>query len=284
MATSNDTVLVKKLQQAQKKILMELDRVCSKLDLTYCMAFGSSLGAIRHQGFIPWDDDIDVYMKIDDLEVLHKNADLFGSGFFLQNHESDPEFGLMITRLRDSNTTLIEKNEVNRDINHGIFIDIYPLFSTPQKGLGANKLLIASMIYRLMLYGVVPQNRGLIMKMGAAILLKSVPLSMRNCLINYSYRIMKSSHSTGYISSLYGDEASIRYPEDWFFPIKKVPFEDIVVPVEAKPDKYLELTYGDYMQLPPPEKRTIHHGYAYVDFERPFREFKGKEYCKENSK
>ena len=273
-----------RLQQAQKKILIELDRVCGELNLTYCLAFGSSLGAIRHHGFIPWDDDIDVYMKIEELETLHRNAELFHEGYFLQNHDSDPEFGLMITRLCDSKTTLIEKTEIDRDINHGIFIDIYPLFNTPKNGLGAKKLLVASMVYRLMLYGVVPQNRGVIMKIGSSILLKMIPQGVRKSLVKYCYQIMKSSSNKDYISSLYGDEANIRYPEDWFFPVKRVPFEDMLVPVEAKPEKYLELTYGDYMQLPPVEKRKFHHGYVYVDFERPYIEFKGIEYCKEKRK
>ena len=278
-AEINDVELVKKLQQAQKKILVELDRVCHDLNLAYCLAFGSSLGAIRHQGFIPWDDDIDVYMRIEDLELLQKNSKMFGKDYFLQCHENDPEFGLMITRLRDSSTTLIEENEKDRDINHGIFIDIYPLFNTPQKGWGAKKLVIASMVYRLMLYGVVPKNRGLIMKIGSSILLKTIPRTMRQRLIQCNYRVMKSSSNTGYISSLYGDEANIRYPADWFFPTQKVPFEDIVVPVEAKPDKYLKMTYGDYMELPPPEKRFFHHSYVCVDFDQSFMHYKGIKYC-----
>jgi len=276
----NESELVKKLQQAQKTILLELDRVCCKLELPYCLAFGSSLGAVRHHGFIPWDDDIDVYMRIQDLEKLQENSDLFKDGYFLQHHESDPEYGLMITRLRDSNTTLIEKTEINRDINHGIFIDIYPLFDSPRGGWAAKRLVVASMVYRLMLYGVVPQNRGIIMKMGSTVLLKVISKKARQKLIKHAYRTMKSSAYTGYISSLYGDEENIRYPEKWFFPVKRVPFEDIEVPVEANTDEYLKLTYGDYMQLPPPEKRTFHHGYAYIDFERSYVEFKGKEYCK----
>ena len=95
------------------------------------------------------------------LKKLQENADLFNAGYFLQHHESDSEYGLMITRLRNSNTTLIEKTEIDRDINHGIFIDIYPLFNSPKDGWGARKLIIASMVYRLMLYGVCPKTEVL---------------------------------------------------------------------------------------------------------------------------
>ncbi len=277
----NDKIMVKKLQQAQKKILLELDRVCKKLNLTYCLAFGSTLGAVRHKGFIPWDDDIDVYMLIDDLEKLQKNSNLFQDRYFLQSHESDLEYGLMITRLRDSNTTLIEKTEVNRNINHGIFIDIYPLFNSPREGIGAKKLLLYSMIYRLMLYGVAPQNRGIFMKLGSLFLLKVVPRKARKRIIKKSYKKMKSMNETGYLTSLYGDEANIRYKKSWIFPVKWVQFEDIIVPIEANTKRYLSLTYGDYMKLPPLDKREVHHNYEFVDFDKSYLEYKGEKYCKE---
>ena len=271
----------KKLKCAQLLIWKELDRVCGLLGLTYCFAFGSSLGAKRHKGFIPWDDDIDVYMKIDELEILQKNANLFKENFFLQHRYSDSDYGLMITRLRNSNTTLIEKNEAQRNINHGIFIDIYPLFNTPKGGLMAKHLVIISMIYRLMLYGVVPKNRGIIMKIGSFVLLKIVPLKLRNYIIKKFYSIIKNTKPTGYLSSLYGDEQNIRYPEDWFFPVQWVPFESVLVPVQADQDQYLSFTYGDYMKLPPKDKQVFHHDYSYIDFENSYLNYKGKYYCKE---
>lgn len=284
MTAVNDAELISNLQQAQKKILLELDRVCTELGLTYCLAFGTCLGAVRHHGFIPWDDDIDVYMRIEDLEVLQANSNCFKKDFFLQHHESDPEFGLMITRLRDSRTTLIEKTEIDRDINHGVFIDIYPLFSSPKDGWGAKKLVITSMIYRLLLYGVAPQNRGVVMKVGSIILLKLLPKSCRMSIIKRCYTIMKSSNNKEYVSTLYGDEANIRYPANWFFPVKKVKFEDIMVPVQAKVSEYLKTTYGDYMKLPPLEKRRFHHGYAFFDFDNTYIKYKGIEYCRRTGK
>ena len=272
---------LKKLQNTQLGILKEFDRVCNILDLQYCLAFGSSLGAVRHKGFIPWDDDIDVYMRIEDLETLQKNESLFNKPFFLQYKGSDPEYGLMISRLRNSNTTLIEATEINRDINHGVFIDIYPLFNSPKEGWGAKKLVIASMIYRLMLYGVAPQNRGSLMRIGSSILLKTIPHIARNRIIDNNYRKMKSYPYTGYLSRLHGDEANLRYPYSWFFPVKRVPFEDIEAPIEAEPDKYLKLIFGDYMKLPPEEERHVHHDYACLDTEESYTCYRGKVYCKD---
>lgn len=276
----DDTKFAKKLQSEQLKILKELDRVCKKLNLTYVLAFGTSLGARRHKGFIPWDDDIDVYMRIEELEFLQKHSSMFGEGYFLQHNGSDPEYVLMISRLRNSGTTLIERTEVDRDINHGIFIDIYPLFHSPEKGFGARRLVVISMIYRLMLCNRMPRNRGLVMKIGSGILLKIIPEKMKKRLVNRCYKILRNSPETGYLSSLYGDEANIRYPSCCFFPVQWVPFEDGMAPVQADWDLYLKKTYGDYMELPPEENRKFHHDFVYVDFDRPYKEYKGTYYCR----
>ena len=145
----------------------------------------------------------------------------------------------------------------------------------------AKHLVIISMIYRLMLYGVVPKNRGIIMKIGSFVLLKIVPLKLRNYIIKKFYSIIKNTEPTGYLSSLYGDEQNIRYPEDWFFPVQWVPFESVLVPVQADQDQYLSFTYGDYMKLPPKDKQVFHHDYSYIDFENSYLNYKGKYYCKE---
>ena len=277
----NDSEMIKRLQEAQLEILKELDRVCRKLRLTYCLAFGTCLGAVRHRGFIPWDDDIDVYMRVKDLEKLQRHADLFQEGFFLQFAKSDPEYGLMITRLRNSNTTLIEDTAADRDINHGIFIDIYPLFNTPKDGWRTKKLVADSRIYRLMLYGVPPKNRGTVMRIGSKVLLEVIPKPLREKMIKRAYRNMKQYKRTGYLTSLYGDQEHLIYPEKWFFPVRLTEFEDMMAPVHADTDRYLRMTYGNYMQLPPVEKRVFHHNYVCIDFEKPYTDYKGIYYCRE---
>ena len=105
---------------------------------------------------------------------------------------------------------------------------------------------------------------------------------MRELIKQHAFRMMCRSRMTGYLSSLYGDEANIRYPIEWIFPVKRVPFDDINAPIEANADEYLTRTYGDYMELPPLEKQVFHHDYVCVDFETPYTDYKGVLYCKEN--
>ena len=271
------------MQQEQLKILQEFDWVCKKLNLTYCLAYGTCLGAKRHNGFIPWDDDVDVYMRLEDLETLQNHGDLFRSPFFLQHHKSDPQYGLMITRLRNSATTLVESTETDRDMNHGIYIDIYPLFHTPKEGIGAKFLVAISRLYRLMLYGKPPKHHGKWMNLGSIVLLNMIPKIMRSGIMRICFYIMKSYKKTGYYSSLYGEY--FRYPEEIFFPVRYALFENMFFPVPAKQEQYLEMVYdswyGSYMTLPPVEARKPHHDYVCLDFEKPYTEYKGIYYCKE---
>lgn len=274
----NDTDL-SRFHQIQLDILKELDRVCTANGLKYCLAYGSCLGAIRHKGFIPWDDDIDVYMLVSDFEKLQACKDSFKYPYFLQTHETDPEYGAMIGKVRNGETTLVVEGEKERDMNHGIFIDIYPLFYSPKGGWKAEKLVITSMIHRLMLYGSPPQNRGKLMKIGAQILLYGIPRKVKNWLIQYTYKIMRNQKKTEYLTSLHGDDDNVKYPKSWILPFHRVPFEGLDFPVPANSHEYLKKRYGDYMKLPPENQRKFHHHHIGIDFEKSYREYKGKLYC-----
>lgn len=280
-----DALIASKLQSAQMKIYLEIARVCKELGIEYALSFGTCIGAIRHHGFIPWDDDIDLCMRVEDLEKLESHKDLFKEDFFIQNRFTDPGYRLMITRIRDSNTTLIENSEINNDINHGIFVDIYPIYNCPKSGIKARKCIFDSMICRLMRYGEPAKNRGKLMTIGSTIILKLIPKRLRFVLSEYFYGKIRNQKYTGYVSYFYGNHSSIIYPEDCFFPVQFVKFEEIDVPVQADYDKYLRLSYrGDYMVLPPIERRKFHHDYAFIDFDHPYTDFKGIYYCKELKK
>ena len=275
---------IKELQACQLDIMKELERVCNENGLSFCLAYGSCLGAVRHKGFIPWDDDIDVYMSIEDFQKLNQLKDSFKDGYFLQNAQTDKEYGLMISRVRNSGTTLIEAEESHRDINHGVFVDIYPLFNVPTGRLGQKRVKFNSMIYRLMRYNVPPRNRGKLMRIGSSVLLKLTPKFIKKMLMKHTYKVLLKTKETGLISTLYGDESGTFYPKSWIFPFKNVDFEATRAPIPNDWDAYLKFTYGDYMQLPPPEKQSVHHSYAKLDLNKPYTEYRGIDYCVKNKK
>lgn len=123
----NEDVLRKDVRRIQLNILKKLDEVCEHNELKYYLAFGTCLGALRHKGFIPRDDDIDVLMPYDDAKKLIQLQDQFGSRYFIQSKETDPDYRSIAMRIRDCETTCIESDEVALNIIR-INININSLF------------------------------------------------------------------------------------------------------------------------------------------------------------
>ena len=269
----------KQLQVIQLKILKEIDKVCREHNLTYWLAFGTAIGAVRHKGFIPWDDDIDLFMMAEDLEKLEELQKFFPDNIFVQSRRTDPEYGLMITRVRDSNTTLIEDTEVNRNMNHGVFVDIYPLYNAPKERKQHDKFYGYSLLARLLLYGRVPGKHGNVMKLGSKIILALTSKRVRKNQVERIYKKMISQPETGYLTYAYGHTGRMVFPKEYFYPVVRVDFEDMKAPIPENVDKLLTQIYGDYMKLPPKDKQVVHHDYKKIDCEHSYLTYKGMYYC-----
>lgn len=156
---------VKELQEKELYLLKELKKICDRNEITYFLAYGSLLGAVRHQGFIPWDDDIDVCMNYSDYLKFEKVCEKeLGSDFFLQTRDTEPDAGLSYNKLRLNNTTLIIDYMADRDINHGINIDIYPIYNVADNSLMRSIQFAFAVLYMLLEAQQVPQNHGKIIQ------------------------------------------------------------------------------------------------------------------------
>ena len=267
---------IRKLQEAQLELLDELKRVCDMHHIPFYLAAGSCIGAVRHQGFIPWDDDIDTFMYAKDVDRLFANAEDFGEGFFLQNAETDPGYGYSIARLRKRGTACLEADEKDDPCHHGIFLDIYVLYYYPKGRLKRALMVERGLRRNILLRNKAPQNHGRLVKaLGGLILLPYRNRERRGRAVEALTKKIRQYEGTEDLVILYGMDISLKriisYKSAWFGKPAYLPFEGRTVPVATDADAYLRCRYGaDYMQLPPPEKRHSYHQYYYISFDHEY--------------
>lgn len=278
MGASNNFNM-KNLQKIELDILEDFISVCKKLDLQYFVIGGTLLGAIRHEGFIPWDDDIDIGMPRPDYErFLEYGQQYLKDSYFLQTYKTEYEYPYVFAKIRDCETTFIEKAIKTLKINHGVYIDIFPLDGYP-----SNKILQAVLNIRKRLYEVKiasvqfsdkPKKRsffGKIFFFISDILYKDVNKAVEK----YDKLIKKFNYNKSNLIINYGgawgekEIVSKKYFCNGL--IKKFATIDVVVPQDY--NSYLTNIYGNYMNLPPEEKRISHHYTELVDLNKSYLKY-----------
>ena len=211
----------------------------------------------------------------DDIKKLESVKHHFKSNYFLQSHDVEEEYGLLIHRLRKSDTTLIEDDHQDRDINHGVYIDIYPLFNCYNKGFKRAWMSKLILLCRLFAYNAPPKNKKGIVQSISNIILKTIPQSLKRRVVKWGVSHIQKIKETGYITTAVDLFDSVVYKKDWFRSVCMIDFDGIMLPVPIEYDIILKSIYGDYMKLPPVEKRCVHHNYLFLDLDRPYTDYKG---------
>lgn len=264
------------LQQTEKSILQHFIQVCEKLQLTYYIVAGTLLGAVRHQGFIPWDDDIDVAMPRQDYEVLLSHGQKYlPENLFLQTRKTDPDFPANFCKLRNSNTTFIEASIANHNINHGVYIDIFPLDFYPSK----NKHLynIYFKLQSIRITDAFASSSGMkkitrFVRFFTRFMYPTVTdaLNAREILVT---DVPPSQTVPLLINNFNNYRKRDIFPSDWYGCGVTLMFEGLPVNAPAQFHNWLTQIYGDYIQLPPKEKRIPHHFVSAFDLERPYTSY-----------
>ena len=146
---------IRKLQLAQLYIMKNIAAICDENNICYYLCGGTLLGAIRHSGFIPWDDDLDITMYRQDLKKLTKIVEeKYSDLFFVQNFQSDKNYARYIPKIRLNGTVQMEEDYVKSDIHQGIYIDIFPLDHVTKSG-GVGLVLRGKLLRLLFAYKTV---------------------------------------------------------------------------------------------------------------------------------
>ena len=264
------------IQKIELDALKEFIRVCCLLKVNYFMVGGSALGAIRHHGFIPWDDDIDVAMLRSDYEVFIKRAPaLLKSNYYLQtpyNNKKNPYF---YSKLRVNGTKFVEYCNHKLDIHHGVYIDIFPFDEIPDDESENIRLFNKIQRYiKLFQYHQSPDVSTppksfsqLIFSIVRRCLHNVIQIIPRSYLIRTLDKEMKRYNGTGqFLISCYNYPYRKKevFKQSEIFPLVITKFEDIQVNIAKCWDFNLRSHYGNYMELPPEDQRYGHKPY-YVD-------------------
>ena len=247
-------ITVKDVQDVLLKIMLELDRICIKYDLDYVLAFGSMLGAVRHNGFIPWDDDIDIWMtRPDYLKLVEALKKELKSPFYFQCFETDDKYNVTIPnmKIKIENTFVKEKATIikNRLDGEGLFIDIFIFDSISESKI--NHLLHRIFSTLIMPFIISFDLIGIDSRLFTKTLYKYSNW--------YANKNKESKYAYLSLSWTYDDFKDRRVLKDDVFPSVPHNFEGHKFRIANNYDKVLGATYGDYMQIPDEKSKTPKH-------------------------
>lgn len=265
----------RKLQLRILDIVKDVDKICRENDIDYYILYGSALGAIRHQGFIPWDDDFDIGMTFDNyvkfLEICEKKLDK--NKYYVQTPEKEKNYYLSFSKIRDIRTTIIEEGNENIDIVRSVYIDVFPLVGIPNNKI-KERILKINRAFMLSANMNVINNKFL--RCIFDIILKI--FGRRKILKYTTKRCFKyNTNDCEYWCSIADGDGYIqnKIKREIYGKPKYVKFEDIMLPVPENTDKYLKNIYGDYMKIPSEEQiKFREHTPYYLNFALPYDEYK----------
>lgn len=247
------------LKEIELNIMKKIHTFCMEHNIKYCLCYGSLIGAIRHKGFIPWDDDIDIFMTRPEYEKFLAEFPLYADSMQLEivNHKTKRYFGRNLSKVIDTNTVLKE-TQYKTDDEIGVFVDIWPVDGTPNNrikrfiyckyAIFLKKLILAASMRSDPDYGF-----GKRMIIHIAGLFNPKKLTKRMDTISQKYRFENSKYVKCYAAD------HILYNRNDFDEQIKMEFENQLFWGPKNYDSMLRMEYGDYMQLPAVENRKPHH-------------------------
>lgn len=246
---------LRSVQQKELDILCTVSDICDRNNIEYWLDGGTLLGAARHKGFIPWDDDVDICIRQTDTErfigIMKRELP---EHLFLQTSDTDADYSSSIMKIRDNKSLFVEfGDDFTRSYHKGIYIDVFPMTDYPSVSKGfchwvtggyckANTILHKQHLYSM-------RSAAELFWFGTKRFCTSVLWKIANifCGKGKYYATLIENNGLGFM-----------HRKDAVFPLSTISFEGKEFKCPADPDTYLTEQYGDYMKLPPEDKRDIH--------------------------
>lgn len=259
-------------QRLLLEMLKDFDAVCRRHNIRYQLFAGTALGAVRHHGFIPWDDDVDVILMRSEYERFFREAaDDFDPAVYYVQQEHSAHWPMQFSKLRRNHTACMEKyRPKDKEIHHGVYIDIFPCDNLSDHAamrrlqFAASKVIIAKALYAR---GYETDSIAKKLFMQFCRLLPRRPLE--------KFCMRKADHETRMLHSFLA--AGKRFgknllPREWMEASIELPFEDGVFPVSAHYDALLTQLYGNWHMFPPLSERKCKEHSAILDLEHSYTE------------
>ena len=264
---------LRKLQITQLEMLKQIDRVCRENNIEYSLCGGTLLGAVRHSGFIPWDDDLDICMTRENydkfINVWNMNRPE-GLGLILQNKDNSPGFPQSFTKVRKQNTTFLQNESERGKYHTGIFIDIFPEDRIPIKKVERILFFWRCIRYQLYSREFVPEGAHFLVRLVAFLLLRitsSASREKKRAVLLTRLTKYNCYSDLSYVDFSVPRTMRIELPSDLFDEYIFLKFEDQEFMCIKKWHQYLTLIFGDYLKMPPQNEQTWKHHPIILDFE-----------------
>ena len=267
----------RRMQLSELELLVEFDRVCRKHDIKYVISSGTMLGAVRHKGFIPWDDDADLMMLREDYERFKSVvSDLDPDICFFQDHTTDPNYRWGYGKLRRTGTEYVRLGQEHLTCKTGIFVDVFAYDDVPKTTLGQWIQDKYCFCCRKILWSeVAKKNTKGIARLWFSLLSLIPTRTVFKMLSCYSRKSRNSSPnlvrclcipSIGTYFFKHPLKVRFGIPKKWFTETAEYEFEGKKLIGTKDYDECLTFWYGDYMKLPPEDQREQHAPVSYIDF------------------
>lgn len=253
---------LKQLQKIQKELVCEVKRICRKCHIHFNMVGGTMLGAIRHGDYIPWDDDADIGFLREEYEKFREacRTELNHEKYYMQDLRDTEGYRWGYGKLRRKGTAFVRLGQEFMPYEQGISIDLMPFDNVPDRWIKRRFHFFQCFLYRKLFWSKVGSRTE--KKMGIRMIYHIMSLIPMKVILRSYQRFISNGRKKNTqlvrILTFPTPKGVYGYKREWYTQLKTYRFGDIQLPGARDYDGYLRVKYGEYMELPSPEKRKIH--------------------------